>query len=204
MATTKSTAAAADEAAKAKAAEQEAADKAAADKTKADAEAKAKADAEAAPTSTTEAGTPPDEGTNDASAGVKARRASARDVAATDRVPTQTFDYGDKARDLTPEQVEAQNGLPTFHQGGPDTSVTNLAGSHVGLGGGRNSEYVIPDDHGFIAYVPENAKQPVTIRIWTAGQAVKRSVHEHYQDLASTTPEKAKILDAADVLHARR
>lgn len=136
---------------------------------------------------------------NAASAGVKQRR-SAREDAAENRVPTQAFDYGDKPRELTPEQVEAQNGLPTFHGGGPNTTATNLAGSHVIDAGGKGSEYVIPDADGFISFMVENSKTPTTIRVWSAGQAVKRTVVEHYRDKAASKPESARILDRVDVL----
>jgi hypothetical protein len=186
MATSKSTAAAAPAPAKAKTDE------------------KAAEQSAATTTTTTEASATPDtDGTGDteansASAGVKQRR-SPREDAAENRVPTQRFDYGDNPRELTDEQVEAQNGLPTFNLGGPNTSATNLAGSHV-ISAGKGSDYVLPEEDGFISFIVENSKTPTTIRVWSAGQAVKREVHEHYQGKASNKPETAKILDREDVL----
>lgn len=177
------------------------------------AKAKTKAADEAAPTpeqtpAAPEQPAPEGTGTdaetgNSAADAVRARRMSNRDTAATDRVPTQVFDYGDKPRELTPEQIEGQNGLPTFHQGGPISSTPNLAGRHTIDAGGRDSEYVIPDDDGFIAFIAENCKTPSTIRVWTKGQAVKRSVHDHYTGLAASTPGAATVLDPKDVVTVR-
>lgn len=134
-----------------------------------------------------------------ASASLKSRRQAARDGAATDRVPTQVFDTGDKPTELTPEQAEGQNGLPQFHPGGAETLLGSPFSGHTV----NSSEYVFPEDDGFISYLPLNSKTPVTVRVWSRGQAVRRDIHEHYQGKAASTPEGSTVLDGKDVLVSR-
>lgn len=130
-----------------------------------------------------------------ASASLKNRRAAARNTAATDRQPTQTFDYGDKPTELSAEQAEGQNGLPQFHPGGPAQATEQISGGHrIG------DNYAFPDSDGFIAFVPENCKSPATIRVWSKGQAVRRDVYDHYKGKAGKTAEDAPVLESADLI----
>lgn len=198
-------------AAKAKAAEQQEAADAATTENPSGADATASTEADLAPEGSDAKPTSPDgeetgtgepEGTEaeSASAALKrGRRQTARDDAAERRIPTQVFDTGDRPTELTPEQVEGQNGLPQFHPGGAETLLGSPFSGHTV----NSSEYAFPDDDGFISYLPLNSKTPVTVRVWSKGQAVRKDIWEHYQGKAANTPQDSTVLDGKDVLVSR-
>lgn len=115
---------------------------------------------------------------------------AADDPAAALKAKLRTTQHvGDTRPDeLTDEQRENLLGAPAGSLPGPRTLATPTAPTRKG------EEYVTADTDGYVAFLPDRVKQPATVRVWVAGQRVRKDMHDALAGVVTATAADAPVL----------
>lgn len=127
-------------------------------------------------TSTEPATAGTDQATNDPAAALKAKLRTTQHVGDT------------RPDELTTEQRENLLGAPAGSLPGPRTLATPTAPTRKG------EEYVTADTDGYVAFLPDRVKQPATVRVWVAGQRVRKDMHDALSGVVTASAADAPVL----------
>ena len=135
---------------------------------------------------------------DDAASQVKARRSRGTPRGAAEPVPPDPAPVDSSPG--VPAMPSASSGISHHSLGGPATVVSSFVSEGVPASVAGN--YVVPDQPGFYSFYPRGARQPSTVRVWNAGQQVRRDVYERYGGPNTPSrPENAQpINEVADGL----
>ncbi len=141
------------------------------------------------PAAATSPGTPPVSDQTSDQAG-----AQVDDPAAALKKQIRTTQHVETAREdtLTDEQRLNLVGAPAGALPGPRTLSTPTAPVR------RGEEYVTAESDGYVATVPDRAKQPATVRVWIEGQRVRKDMHDTLSGIVATDAKDAPILTGDD------
>lgn len=155
---------------------------------------KSAADPEATPDPTQTPAEPSAEASAAPSAESSASDATSDDPAAALKAKIRTTQHVENSRpdDLTDEQRLNLVGAPASALPGPRTLATHTAPVRKG------EEYVTVESDGYVATIPDRAKQPATVRVWIEGQRVRKDMHEALSGIVATDAKDAPILTGDD------
>lgn len=125
-----------------------------------------------------------------ATAGGNETPTSADDPAAELKRKIRTTQHVTDVRpdELTDEQRLNLVGAPASALPGPRTLPSPSSPTRAG------EEYVHAETEGHIAFVPKRQKQSSTVRVWIAGQHVRKDTYEALSGFVAATPSEARVL----------
>lgn len=102
----------------------------------------------------------------------------------------RTTQHIENAREdtLTDEQRLNLVGAPASALPGPRTLPSPGSPTRA------NEEYVHAETEGHIAFVPKRQRQSSTVRVWIAGQHVRKDVYDALSGFVAATPAEARVL----------